>query len=166
MIRITFRLPMSHMTAPPRIEQLAKRTELLPVIAAWIYDEWWQDIPGSSPSDLTDLLRTHLVPDHLPLTLVASLNTLPVGTATLLAHDVGTEQWPDLTPWLAAVYVVPEHRRRGIGASLVNAIVSEAAAAVMDVLYLLTTEREEFYTQLGWEVFDRAGEATVMSRVV
>jgi len=100
------------------------------------------------------------------LTLVASLNTLPVGTATLLAHDVGTEQWPDLTPWLAAVYVVPEHRRRGIGASLVNAIVSEAAAAGMDVLYLLTTEREEFYTQLGWEVFDRAGEATVMSRVV
>ena len=67
---------------------------------------------------------------------------------------------------LAAWVIIPEYRRRGIGASLVNAIVSEAAAARTDVLYLLTTEREDFYAQLGWEVFDRAGEATVMSRVV
>jgi GNAT superfamily N-acetyltransferase len=154
------------MNQPLRIEQMANRTELLPVVAAWIYDEWWQDIEGSSVSQLADLLRTHLEPNHIPLTLVASLDMLPVGTATLITHDVGTEQWSHLSPWLAAVYVVPEYRRRGIGASLVNAIVSEAAAARTDVLYLLTTEREDFYAQLGWEVFDRAGEATVMSRVV
>jgi GNAT superfamily N-acetyltransferase len=121
------------MNQPVRIEQMANRTELLPVVAAWIYDEWWQYIAN-----------------HIPLTLVASLDTLPVGTATLLAHDVGTEQWSHLSPWIAAVYVVPEYRRRGIGASLVNAIVSEAAAAGTDVLYLLTTEREGFYVQLGW----------------
>jgi N-acetylglutamate synthase-like GNAT family acetyltransferase len=66
----------------------------------------------------------------------------------------------------AAVYVIPEYGPRGTGASLVNAIVSEAAAAGTHFLYLLTTEREEFYAQLGWEVFDRAGETTVMSRVV
>jgi GNAT superfamily N-acetyltransferase len=155
-----------HVTASLRIEQLARRTELLPVVAAWIYDEWWQDIEGSSVGKVTDLLRAHWVPDHIPLTLVASLGTLPVGTATLLAHDLGTEQWPKLSPWLAAVYVVPEHRRQGVGSSLVNAIVSEAAAAGEDVLYLLTTEREEFYAQLGWRVFDRAGEAIVMSRAV
>lgn len=154
------------MTAPLRIEQLARRTELLPTVAAWIYEEWWQDIAGSSVSKLMDLLRDHLVPDHLPLTLVASLDTLPVGTATLLAHDIGTEHWPHLSPWLAAVYVVPEYRRRGIGASLVNAIVSEAAAAGTDVLYLLTAGREGFYARLGWEVFDREGEMTVLSRTV
>lgn len=135
------------------------------MVAAWIYDEWWQDVEGSSVGNLTDLLRAHLVPDHIPLTVVASLDTLPVGTATLVAHDSGTEQWSHLSPWLAAVYVVPEYRRRGIGASLVNAIVS-AAAAETDILYLLTTEREEFYARLGWKVFDRAGEAIVMSRVV
>jgi N-acetylglutamate synthase-like GNAT family acetyltransferase len=41
-----------------------------------------------------------------------------------------------------------------------------AAAAGTDTLYLLTTEREEFYAQLGWGVFDRAGEEIVMSRRV
>lgn len=93
------------------------------MIAAWIYDEWWQDVEGSSLITLTDLLRTHLAPEHIPLTLIASLDTAPVGTATLLAHDVGTEQWPHLSPWLAALYVVPDYRHRSIGASLVNAIV-------------------------------------------
>ena len=70
------------------------QTELLPIVAAWIYDEWWQEIEGASVSKLTDLLRAHLVPNRIPLTLVASLDVLPVGTATLLAHDVGTERWP------------------------------------------------------------------------
>lgn len=152
------------MSGAVRIEPLAKRKELLPVVAAWIYNEWWQDIEGSSVSKVADLLRAHLVPDRIPITLVASLDVLPVGTATLLVRDIGTEQWPQLSPWLAAVYVVPEHRRRGIGSWLVNAIVTEAAAAGAETLYLLTTEREEFYAQLGWKVFDRSGEAIVMSR--
>ncbi len=146
-----------------RIEQLAKRADLLPVVAAWIYDEWWQDVEGAGVAKLTDLLRPHLVPDQIPLSLVALLDALPVGTASLLAHDVGTEQWPQLSPWLAAVYVVPEYRHRGIGGALVNEMAAQAGAMGIEVLYLLTNEREDFYSQLGWEVFDRT-DSTVMSR--
>jgi len=68
----------------------------------------------SGVGKLTDPLRAHLIRDRMPLTLVASSELCPVGTATLLAHDVGTEQWPELSPWLAAVYVAPEYRHRGI----------------------------------------------------
>jgi hypothetical protein len=32
-----------------------------------------------------------------------------------------------------------------------------------DVLYLLTTEREDFYARLGWQVLDRAEDSVVMS---
>jgi GNAT superfamily N-acetyltransferase len=53
-----------------------------------------------------------------------------VGTATLLAQDVDTEQWPELSPWLAAVYVVPEYRHRGIGAALVPALARAAPRSV------------------------------------
>ena len=147
-----------------RIEQLANRPELLPVVAAWIYNEWWQDVEDANPAKLTDLLRAHLVADQIPLTLVASLDSLAVGTASLLAHDVGTERWPQLSPWAAAVYVVPEYRRSGIGAALVNAVTAQAAALGAEVVYLLTTEREDFYSQLGWQIFDRTGDSAVMSR--
>jgi hypothetical protein len=70
-----------------RIEQLANRIDLLPMVAGWIYDEWWQDVEDASLNTLTDLLRAHRVPDQIPMTLVALLGSQAVGTATLLAHD-------------------------------------------------------------------------------
>jgi predicted N-acetyltransferase YhbS len=148
----------------PRIERLAERPDLLPTVAAWIYNEWWTAVDGANVGKLTDQLRAHLIQDQMPLTLVASLERCPVGTATLLAHDVGTEQWPELSPWLAAVYVVPECRHRGIGAALVNAIVAKAMALGMGALYLLTVGREGFYARLGWQVVHRREDRTVMSK--
>ncbi|MDB6104021.1 MAG: family N-acetyltransferase [Gammaproteobacteria bacterium] len=150
--------------APPRIEQLAERPDLLPVVAAWIYQEWWTAVDGASVGTLTDLLRAHLVPHQMPLTLVASLEMLPVGTATLLVHDVGTEQWSELSPWLAAVYVAPEFRHRGIGAALVSAIAAKARALGVEALYLQTVGSEKFYAHLGWQVLHRAEEKIVMSK--
>ena len=155
---------MSLTIVQPRIEQLAERPDLLPTVAAWIYNEWWTAVDGANVGTLTDLLRAHLIPDQMPITLVASLERCPVGTATLLAHDAGTEQWPELSPWLAAVYVVPEYRHRGIGAALVNAIVAKATALGVEALYLSTVGREGFYARLGWEVVDRAEDKIVMSK--
>jgi predicted N-acetyltransferase YhbS len=109
-------------------------------------------------------LRTHLILDQMPLTLVASLDSRPVGAVTLLAHDVGTELWPNLSPWLAALYVLPECRRRGIGGVLVNAAVAKATAFGAEQLHLLTIGREQFYANLGWQVVDRSEEKVVMSR--
>ena len=100
----------------------------------------------------------------MPLTLVASLDSRPVGTVTLLAHDVETEQWPNLSPWLAALYVIPECRRRGIGRALVNATVAKAAVLGESQLYLLTVGREPFYADLGWQVVDRSEKRVVMSK--
>jgi N-acetylglutamate synthase-like GNAT family acetyltransferase len=77
---------------------------------------------------------------------------------------VGTEQWPDLSPWLAAVYVVPEYRHPGIGAALVNAIVAKATALGVGALYLSTVGREAFYARLGWQVVDRREDKIVMSK--
>jgi predicted N-acetyltransferase YhbS len=155
---------MSLTTAQPRIEQLAERPDLLPTVASWIYNEWWTEVDGANEGKLTGLLRAHLIKDQMPLTLVASLERCPVGTAMLLAHDVDTEQWPELSPWLAAVYVVPEYRNRGIGAALVNAIVAQATALGVGALYLLTVGREEFYARLGWQVVDRGEDKIVMSK--
>jgi predicted N-acetyltransferase YhbS len=154
---------MPRPSAPLIVEQLAGRPDLLPTVARWIFEEWWEGTEGASLNGLTDLLRLHLTPDQIPMTLIALHDSRPVGTATLLAHDVGTEQWPQLSPWLAAVYVVPECRHKGIGARLVNEVVAEAAGLGAAVLYLLTTEREDFYARLGWQVFERTAESVVMS---
>jgi len=148
----------------PRIEQLAERPDWLPVVAEWIYGQWWTTVEGASVATLSNLLQGHRVLDRIPLTLIASWDSRPIGTATLLAHDIGSERWPDLSPWLAALYVVPEFRRRGVGAALVNATASKAAALGAEMLYLNTVDREQFYSDLGWQVIDRHERKVVMSR--
>ena len=153
---------MSSMPVQPRIEQLAERPDLLPSVAHWIYNQWWTSVAGANVNTLTELLRTHLVLDQIPLTLVASADSRPIGTATLIAHDVGTEQWPDLTPWLAALYVVPECRGGGVGKALVNAIVSKAAELGARVLHLTTVDREGFYARLGWSTIHKTPKKVVM----
>jgi predicted N-acetyltransferase YhbS len=152
------------MTVKSQIGQLAERPNLLPAVAEWIYDEWWTEVEGASVATLTDLLRANLIRDRIPLTLVASLDRCPIGTASLLAHDVGTEEWPDLTPWLAAVYVMPEYRRRGVGAALIQAVVEKAAALGVETLYLSTVGREEYYASLGWDVIHRSDDKVVMAK--
>jgi predicted N-acetyltransferase YhbS len=153
-------------TAQLRIEQLAQYPDFLPIVASWIYKEWWTGIAEETVESLTGKLVAHLTHDRIPLTLVALLERCPVGTVTLLDHDVGTEQWPERSPWLAALYVVPEYRRRGIGAGLVNAAAANAMALGVETLYLATVEREAFYARLGWEITDRVTAQVVMSKRV
>ena len=59
---------------------------------------------------------------------------------------------------------MPEHRRRGVGATLVNAVVEKAAALGVRILYLSTVDREEFYTSLGWQVIHKTEDKIVMSK--
>jgi len=64
---------------------------------------------------------------------------------------------PELTPWLADLYVAPIHRRHGVGSALVRRIVQEAARLKVQVAYLFTTSRENeiLYANLGWSVRER-----------
>ncbi len=147
-----------------QIETLPERPELLPIVAEWIYTQWWTEVEGASVATLSNLIRSHLIPDQIPLTLIASMDGRPVGTVTLLEHDVETEEWPDLTPWLAALYVEPEHRRRGIGAALIKDMIARAASLGVQTLYLSTVDQESYYAKLNWTVLERGEHQVVMSR--
>lgn len=146
-----------------RIKLLSEPPDWLPVIAEWIYHEWWTHIPDASPDTLAELLQSNLTSDSIPLSLVATVNEDPIGTVSLLEHDVDTDQWSRYTPWLAALYVEPEHRRLGVGTRLVAAATDISRSLGIDVLYLLTSGEEAFYTKRGWEPIDRADSRVIMS---
>jgi N-acetylglutamate synthase-like GNAT family acetyltransferase len=90
---------------------------------------------------------------QVPTTVIALSGSRLLGSASLIAHDMDTH--PELSPWLASVYVAPEYRRRGIGSALVQRIVAEAASLELDRLYLFTPDKERFYARLGWTVLER-----------
>src|SRR5712691_7502498 len=81
---------------------------------------------------------------------------------------------PELSPWLSGVFVAPEHRRRGIGAALVERVVQEARALGIPLLYLYTPGSGSLYLRLGWSVMEHTfyrelwgdQEVTIMERHV
>ena len=56
-----------------------------------------------------------------------------------------------MSPWLAALYVIPAARRRGVGAALIEAALARAAQFAAGTIYLLTTDQEAYYARLGLE---------------
>ena len=86
-----------------------------------------------------------------------------MGMASIDPYDMITR--PDLSPWLAAVYVAPEFRHNGIGSKLVRAVMQEAVVLGLDRIYLFTPNKINFYNRLGWQFFEHAvyrGEEVVI----
>lgn len=136
------------------LSYLADCPEHLPTVAAWVYGEWGDHMPpGFTVEDLARTFRGHLQRERIPLTLIAFWDRQPVGSASIYVHDL--EVRPELTPWLAAVYVAPAYRRRGIGSALVQAVEAAAQGLHIQRLYLFTPDQEHFYARLGWSVLER-----------
>ena len=85
--------------------------------------------------------------------LIAKADGEPTGTCLLVESEI--EPNHDVSPWLAGLFVVPEHRRKGAGAVLVRAIEDQARRRGFSRLYLYTAEAVRFYARLGWTVLDR-----------
>jgi len=76
-----------------------------------------------------------------------------LGGALLIDSDLDLR--PELTPWLAGVYVKAEHRGKGVASQLVNRVVEEAAALGVPELYLYTDTSQSLYARLGWQVVEK-----------
>lgn len=89
--------------------------------------------------------------DHgIPCTWVAEDGADWLGSVSLLHDD--HEQIRGWSPWLASLYVRPEVRGRGVGASLVRHCVACAARLGVRRLYLYCEAgKVPWYRALGWE---------------
>jgi GNAT superfamily N-acetyltransferase len=136
-----------------RIVGIAERIELVPTIARWHWDEWGHHDPEGSLQSWTEGLAQRTRPAGVPTTFVALDGDAPIGSACLVEHDMSTR--PDLSPWLAGVYVVPERRGRGVGSALVRHATERAGAFGIPTLFLYTNGAEAVYAKLGWRARER-----------
>lgn len=123
----------------------------LPVIAAWIYDAFWQD-SGQSVDYIEGLLAEHLMGKPIPITLIAMQKGIPVGSVCLIENDMAER--PTLTPWLAALYVLPTYRKQGIGSMLVKLVVSAAYEAGFKEVHLSADDQVALYAQHGFKIIE------------
>lgn len=133
------------------IHYLADHRGVVPILAAWIYDEWSFLYPEMTVQGVAGFLRERMNKDKFPLTLVAFEAAEPVGTVSLKMFDMETRK--DLTYWLTSLYVVEPWRRKKIGSRLVASAENKAADLGVAKLFLFTIDVNLpglFYAKLGW----------------
>jgi predicted N-acetyltransferase YhbS len=148
-----------------RIEYLADRPEFIGQLVRLHFEQWGHLHPDESLETRTLRLEACCGRGGVPSVLVALDEGALCGSAMLIASDMETR--PDLTPWLAGVYVVDACRGRGIGSALVRRVMSEASAMGVRRLHLYTPDAADFYARLGWVVDESCeylgNEVAVMS---
>jgi len=132
-----------------RIESIADHLDLVPTVAGWHWTEWGHTDPEGSLVKWTDGLGRRTCRNAIPTTYVALADASPVGSVTLIDHDMAIHL--DLSPWLAGLYVLPQHRGKGVGSALVICAEKHAMAMPLPRLYLYTARAERLYQRLGWE---------------
>lgn len=134
------------------ISFLADHPEFIETLAPWVAEHWRPILSQETAESRTAKFRTHLNHDTLPIAWVAHSGGQVFGTAALRVHDLPGHE--NITPWLGGVYVAPEFRNRGIGAALCSTVEQQAKALYgISTLYLFTLDRQAWYSNLGWGMF-------------
>ncbi len=147
-----------------QIVDLIETQASLEQLAAWHHAEWEHLNPGKTLEMRLEEMQEYLEGKPVPRTLVAKDGVQVMGSAAIIESDMETK--PELSPWLASVFVEPSFRKRGIGSSLVKQVMNYAKEIGVKTLYLYTEHEASFYEKLGWQVIAkedyRQQEVTVM----
>ena len=131
-----------------RIERLADHLACVPTLAAWHHAEWGNLNAAITLEARAERLGRRATESGIPTAVVALVGDDVAGSASLVESDMDIH--PELTPWLASVYVAPGFRRRGIASALVGEIERIAREEKVRTLWLWTPDQERLYARLGW----------------
>ncbi|MCA1442809.1 GNAT family N-acetyltransferase [Ensifer sp. IC4062] len=122
-------------------------------VADRVWRAWWKP-KGVQLQHIAELVGESLGGGPMPAAFVAHRGPTFMGTASVIASDM--EERPQFTPWVAAVWVDPPFRRRGIGGTIVGHAARAAFAAGSDTIYLCAVPaKRSFYQRLGWSLHEQ-----------
>jgi GNAT superfamily N-acetyltransferase len=131
----------------------AERPELVAVAAEWIWREWARP-KGRALERVVARMAARRAACGPEQTFVLLDRGQPAATASLVHEDLDAR--PDLTPWLASVFVHPDFRGRGHAPRLVRAVEASCVAAGVATLYLNSNTAVPLYARLGWREIGEA----------
>ncbi|MEZ5553799.1 MAG: GNAT family N-acetyltransferase [Pseudomonadales bacterium] len=133
-----------------RIHPISDYPMHIATVAQWHWDEWGHADPQGSLAAWTNALEIKTEIDIIPTTFVAlGDDDEPIGSVSLVESDMSAH--PELTPWVAGLFVIPARRGCGIGVALMEHAVAAAAQMGVPELYLHTSAATELYMRLGWK---------------
>jgi N-acetylglutamate synthase-like GNAT family acetyltransferase len=132
------------------IDYINDHPEAVDTIVRWHLEQWGHILPGFTPAGYREYLSSHYRRGAVPSLFVAVSENKVIGTAAL--EDADMDSHPELSPWIASVYVDEKYRRMGVAAALIDRVTAEPRSARVGKLYLFTPDREQFWAQRGWKL--------------
>lgn len=148
------------------IVDLRQRPALFDTVTAWHALQWGRI---RSPAQIEQWYRESLAGAADLFTLVALIDDVPAGMASLRPCDAYYASHSHLRPWLDSVYVAPGFRQRGVARALCRAIIDQAIRNGIASLHLGTDspEAERLYADLGFvAIADIAGTDGAPARLM
>ena len=141
------------MSVPFTISDLRQRPEFFNTLAMRIWQAWWE-ADGIPLDYISSRLRDNINAEPIPFALVAHDGDTFLGTASVIESDLAER--PQLTPWVAAVWVEPQARNRGVGTAMVERATQDCFALGINRAYLCARPRlSRLYEGMGWTIFER-----------
>ena len=133
-----------------RFEPLVDRPNDIALIAKWYFDEWGYLNPSATLETVREKLAASINQDGIPLTVVAVMDEVAIGAAQLKYRELPI--YPELEHWLGGVFVVSEHRFKGVAAQLVHSVTEAARGLGVRALHVQTQRLDGgLYRTLGWQ---------------
>ena len=144
-----------------KIYPLHEKKFVYPILAHWAYLHWL--IHKNLSFELVALeYKKRAKSDELPCSFVAFWDEFPVGMVSVRKTDLMSRE--DLSPWMSALYVLPEYRNRGIGSELINAVLNASRTKGFKRIFLFLDNRnivelEKYYSSKGWIYLDDGSDS-------
>ncbi len=132
------------------VVRTSERPDLAQQTGLWRWDAFYK----TSQTSLADVLArdaaTAATDDLMPAVLVLLEDQQPIGMVAICLDDL--DDRPEHNPWLAGLYVEPEHRGKGHAMRLIAELEALARAARIGRLSLYTANAVGLYEKAGWTV--------------
>lgn len=134
-----------------RVVDMPADVQARTTVARWLVEEWRHLFPDDDIGWYLGVwMRADATGSNPPHAVVALLNGEVVGTASMV-HDDELPGAIEPGPWIAAVYVVPEHRGIGAGRAMMHELMSRRTGP----LWLYTENETAWYESMGWRAVRR-----------
>ena len=112
---------------------------------------WKLDFPEDTTQTYLDMFNVSGTYAGRFVEVFAAINQANelLGLATLVDDD-GLPGATEPGPWLAAVFVVPEARKLGVGSALINHVVNRSRELGYPEIFLYTDHQQQWYEKRGW----------------
>ena len=123
--------------------------ETIPTLAHWFRAQWPDYYAEHTLTDIAQDFYSEANHSGLPVRLVAFADGELAGTITL--RERALQDLPEYRPGLGGLFVVEQHRGRGIGTELVRGGIELAREQGHETVYTATVKARGILARLGWK---------------